>query len=379
MLQRRRLLVAAALCATVWALTSVASAQAVTELFEYTGGEQEFEVPAGVTSIEVAAIGGKGGDAPLTGGGATQGGDAAEVIGTLSVTPGQILYIEVGGNGGDSDTTAEGGFNGGGNGGGGGGGASDVRTSPRSVDLETEDTRLIVAAGGGGAGDEGPQESGGVGGDAGQPGGGTIYSGGGAGTQTEGGGGAEGCFNSGGSGQLGLGGDGSYAGAESGPAGGGGGGLYGGGGGAGSCEFGSSGGGGGSSLVPPGGEEFLAPEEEPLIEIIFTPPSPPSPPTPPAPTVTPPPATAPETVLGSHPKKTVKTKTKRAKVRFAFSSPTAGATFQCKIDKGAYAGCKSPKSYKLKVGKHTFSVVASSGGVKDPTPATFKFKVKKKK
>jgi hypothetical protein len=31
----------------------------------------------------------------------------------------------------------------------------------------------------------------------------------------------------------------------------------------------------------------------------------------------------------------------------------------------------------VKPGKHTFSVVAVSGGVQDPTPATFGFKVKK--
>jgi hypothetical protein len=75
----------------------------------------------------------------------------------------------------------------------------------------------------------------------------------------------------------------------------------------------------------------------------------------------------------------VKTKKKRAKVRFGFSSTTAGATFQCKMDKGQFAACKSPKTYNLKPGKHTFKVAASSGGVTDPTPATFGFKVKKTK
>lgn len=47
----------------VWA---AGPAQAVTKTFFSTGLEQTFVVPAGVTSIEVAAIGGKGGDAPLT-------------------------------------------------------------------------------------------------------------------------------------------------------------------------------------------------------------------------------------------------------------------------------------------------------------------------
>ena len=75
------------------------------------------------------------------------------------------------------------------------------------------------------------------------------------------------------------------------------------------------------------------------------------------------PAAAPsDTTLGSHPKKTVKTKKKKAKVKFSFSSDVAGATFQCKLDKGAFAPCTSPKSYKVKPGKHTFSVEAVGSG-----------------
>jgi fibronectin-binding autotransporter adhesin len=87
----------------------------------------------------------------------------------------------------------------------------------------------------------------------------------------------------------------------------------------------------------------------------------------------------PDTVLGAHPKPKVKTKKGKAKVKFTFSASIAGATFQCKIDKGAFAPCSSPKSFKAKVGKHTFSVRAIASGVADPTPASFSFKVMKKK
>ena len=83
----------------------------------------------------------------------------------------------------------------------------------------------------------------------------------------------------------------------------------------------------------------------------------------------------PDTVLGLHPPRTVKTKKEKAKVKFTFSASTAGATFECKLDKGALAPCASPKTYKLKAGKHKFSVEAVSGGLTDPTPATFSFKV----
>lgn len=100
-------------------------------------------------------------------------------------------------------------------------------------------------------------------------------------------------------------------------------------------------------------------------------------------TTTPPPsslpAAVPNTKLGARPGAKVKTKKAKVSVRFSFSSDVAGATFQCKLDKGAYKACASPKSYKVKPGKHTFSVRAVGPGGTDPTPATFKFKVVKEK
>jgi hypothetical protein len=86
----------------------------------------------------------------------------------------------------------------------------------------------------------------------------------------------------------------------------------------------------------------------------------------------------PSTALDSHPKSKIETTKKKVKVKFTFSSNTSGATFKCKLDKGSFAPCASPKTYKVKLGKHTFSVEAVSAGGTDPTPATFNFKVKKK-
>lgn len=93
-------------------------------------------------------------------------------------------------------------------------------------------------------------------------------------------------------------------------------------------------------------------------------------------TTTPP---IPDTVLGTHPKAKVKTRKSKASVKFIFSASVPGATFECKLDKGAYAPCASPKSYKVKPGKHTFSVRAVGAGGTDPTPASFSFKVVKQK
>jgi fibronectin-binding autotransporter adhesin len=94
---------------------------------------------------------------------------------------------------------------------------------------------------------------------------------------------------------------------------------------------------------------------------------------------TPLPASVPETKLGAHPKAVVKTKKAKVAVRFTFSSDVAGSTFECKLDKAAFAPCKSPKSYKVKAGKHKFSVRAVGPGGTDATPATFSFKVVRKK
>lgn len=64
-----------------------------TQNFSYTGAVQEWEVPAGVTEIQVDMAGARGGR------GGTQGSDTGlggRVQATLAVTPGHTLYIYVG-------------------------------------------------------------------------------------------------------------------------------------------------------------------------------------------------------------------------------------------------------------------------------------------
>ncbi|MFJ9847731.1 Ig-like domain-containing protein [Kitasatospora sp. NPDC101155] len=244
--------------------TCTTSGSTTTCTFAFTGAEQTFTVPNGVTQVDVTAIGAAGG---LEGLGHASGGRGAQVSGTLTgLSGGQTLYVEVGGtatNNGSCYPTSQctGGFNGGGNThfGGGGGGASDIRTQPRTVPLTTTDSRLVVAAGGGGAGEAAQNPCpGSPGGDAGQPGADGACSGGtggGAGTATQGGAGGAGGGGtpSGTPGTLGTGGNGGLN-----TGGGGGAGFYGGGGGGNinpstSPAGSGGGGGGGSSLVPVGG------------------------------------------------------------------------------------------------------------------------------
>jgi hypothetical protein len=290
--------------------------------YYYTGAEQSCIVPNGVHAVSVKAVGGHGGDVsqPCPPGcwygdyGGVGGRGALVVSPEVFVHPGQTLYIEVGGNGGDingpgsglggfSTGDPTGGWNGGGGGqvpasgaaSAGGGGASDVQTlsCAQLCDqlgfryVPALDTRLVVAGGGGGGGSGGFMDSntdatkGGSGGDAGAqewggwPGGAAsstafalLGGGGGGGDPYTGpGGGGESVYYSGANGMFGAGGAGGndteseyhsgvylqgYAG------GGGGGGYYGGGGGGGGLFSqadtvgGGGGGGGGSSYGPAG-------------------------------------------------------------------------------------------------------------------------------
>jgi hypothetical protein len=112
----------------------------------YSSGSNPFTVPAGVTSIHVVAVGGKGAG--------NSGGAGAVVSGDLSVSSGSTLFAVVGANGGGQTPGGAGGGTGATdmNGisdtfGGDGGGASDVRSSANDLA-----TRRLVAGGGGGGG-----------------------------------------------------------------------------------------------------------------------------------------------------------------------------------------------------------------------------------
>jgi Glycine rich protein len=248
--------------------------------FHYTGKQQTFIVPQGVTQLTVVAHGGEGGGFSTYPSTDTPG-RPGRVKAIIPVRAAEKLFVFVGGSG------THNGFNGGGAGGASGsgsytgnsgGGASDVR-----VGGNTLPDRIIVAAGGGGAGQAiriyGSSHGGNGGGLIGQSGGGgSGYddgTGGAGGTQSAGGSGGAGArgYSGFGNGQpgdngaLGLGGNGGNGGCygesiDVGGGGGGGGGYYGGGGGGGAggyvsrstyCYFTGQGGGGGggSSYVEP--------------------------------------------------------------------------------------------------------------------------------
>jgi hypothetical protein len=128
--------------------------------FNYAGAQQIYVVPAFcVTSVQVDAYGAEGG-----GNGTAPGGAGGHTTATIPVTPGETLYVYVGGTG---DVTGTAGYNGGGSGiggstgnpGSGGGGASDVRRGGTTLN-----DRWVVAGGGGGGTENGGVAFGGLGG-----------------------------------------------------------------------------------------------------------------------------------------------------------------------------------------------------------------------
>ena len=150
---------------------TLSKAQVTTQTFNFSGTLQTFTVPACVFNLSITAFGAQGGTNSNS---TTVGGLGGRAIGVLTVTPGTVLNIYVGGTNG---------YNGGGaagvcqnsplSNGGVGGGASDVRINGIALA-----NRIIVAGGGGGAGgDRIPSYGRGAGG-----GGGAGYYGGGGGS-----------------------------------------------------------------------------------------------------------------------------------------------------------------------------------------------------
>ncbi|XLQ19915.1 MAG: hypothetical protein ACKUBY_05015 [Candidatus Moraniibacteriota bacterium] len=137
------------LCIGVFFFMSPAHAgcQPGSQVFEYSGINQNFTVPTGCDSIQIKAWGGGGaGEDPWASsscpsGTGYPGGGAGYATGTFNVIPGSAFTVIVAGGGHDGGA---GGFGGGGSGRAGGGGRSGI--------IRNSDSTEIITAGGGGAG-----------------------------------------------------------------------------------------------------------------------------------------------------------------------------------------------------------------------------------
>ena len=199
--------------------------------YQYTGSNQSFTVPSGITAVTVYMWGAGGGS------GAGTGGAGAFIQGTLAVTPGNTLNVIVGQGGVQNGTTTT--FGGGGS----SGQSSSASGGGRSA-IQLSGTELVDVGGGGGGSYSGFQGGAAnfsptINGGAGYRGGQATY-GGFGGTQTAGGAVVTGPIATGTAGSYLQGGAGGAYG------GGGGGGFYGGGGGSTAANDGCAGGGGSS-------------------------------------------------------------------------------------------------------------------------------------
>ena len=123
---------------------AVATCSSITESFE-SPGRYEWTVPDGITSIDVFAVGSRGTRPTNTQWAFQNGAPGGKVEASLNVTPGQTLFLRVGGvgyNGGHGQSCGSwqgSGINGG------SGGATDIR-----INGEELTDRILVAGGGGG-------------------------------------------------------------------------------------------------------------------------------------------------------------------------------------------------------------------------------------
>jgi Ca2+-binding RTX toxin-like protein len=66
-------------------------------------------------------------------------------------------------------------------------------------------------------------------------------------------------------------------------------------------------------------------------------------------------------------------------VSFAFRSSEAGSTFRCRVDRGPFKPCRSPRRYRLGLGRHAFRVFAiDAAGNRDRTPAVLSFRIRRR-
>jgi hypothetical protein len=79
--------------------------------------------------------------------------------------------------------------------------------------------------------------------------------------------------------------------------------------------------------------------------------------------------------LTHHPRHRIRTAKKHIRVRFRFREIGADVGFLCKLDKQRFRPCRSPRTYRVGIGRHAFRVKANDPGGHDQTVTTFRFRV----
>lgn len=86
----------------------------------------------------------------------------------------------------------------------------------------------------------------------------------------------------------------------------------------------------------------------------------------------------PQTRLAHRPARRVLTRRRWRRVAFVLRSNERGARFRCKLDRGAFRPCRSPRAYRLRLGRHAFRAYAiDAAGNRDRSPVVYRFAVRR--
>ena len=86
----------------------------------------------------------------------------------------------------------------------------------------------------------------------------------------------------------------------------------------------------------------------------------------------------PQTYLSHHPARLLRTSHRRRWAVFVLASTSADASFICRVDRGRWRPCPARLVSRFGLGRHVLRVIARDpSGASDPTPAVFRFRVKR--
>jgi Ca2+-binding RTX toxin-like protein len=88
---------------------------------------------------------------------------------------------------------------------------------------------------------------------------------------------------------------------------------------------------------------------------------------------------APQTRIVARPAALAWTQRRTRQVGFRFVANEARVLFRCRVDRGRFRPCRSPRRYRVRTGPHTFRVYAiDAAGNRDRSPAQFEFRVRRR-
>jgi Ca2+-binding RTX toxin-like protein len=86
----------------------------------------------------------------------------------------------------------------------------------------------------------------------------------------------------------------------------------------------------------------------------------------------------PQTRILGAPPRVIKTTRRVRRVVFRFAASERDTTFRCRLDRGRFRPCRSPRAYRLRHGFHTIRIFAiDAAGNRDRSPASFAFRIRR--